>query len=233
MTLQKRISSLIAATALSAAASGAWAIPTSFPFADNVADAGELIIGTVAGIDNRAATVEAGEVDPGVGTPDPSYLQQNGWWSGDLFDIFDQPKGLLDNSMWAWITAPADGLLEVEYLGSYQQERGEDLQFALWSASDPTDFGTFVELAANDDRDEDGLNDDDVWPFITPVAINGSERYYLQVDGVRGESVEYGQVLARFERTGIPPNPAPTPAVLPMMLLGLALIRLSRKRRPA
>ena len=238
MTLLKRISGIIATATVTAAAGSAWAVP----FTDNIADAGQLAFGAIADFDNNGASVESGEAEPAIGSPDPSYLQQNGWWDGDFEDIIGNPVSPLDNTMWAWIMAPVDGEVQVEFLGSTQDEDddGSNLQFALWEAPDPSDFNSFVQVRANDDRDEDGLNGDDFWPLITPVAINANQRYYLQVDGgrvntpsgPRGVIVEYGQIRATFERSGNPnPNPTPAPAILPLLALGLACLRLGRKRR--
>lgn len=214
MALLKRISGALCTAVLAATASGAFAIPLDFPFSDDVAGAGELQIGVIAGLDNVNATPEASEPNPGAGTGADSCNSQDGWCSGEPPSI--------QNSLWAWLTAP-DGLVSIDFIGSYESEFGSDLQFALYSVGDVGDFATFTEVAANDDSSTSGAA---FAPYIAPIALTPGARYYLQVDGFGGETVEYGQVLASAHRQEMP-----VPSVLALLGIGLISMGLVSRRK--
>ncbi|RLA57882.1 MAG: hypothetical protein DRR04_12110 [Gammaproteobacteria bacterium] len=193
----------------------------AIPFHDDVGSAGQLLLDVIAELNNNGATVEAGEPDPGVGSGSglETANAQDGWsWSEDI--------PVLQHTVWAWFIAPQE-LISIDFLGSTETEDadswgGSDMQFALWSVLDVSDFSSFSEVAANDDSSPTGPE----WaPYIAPISLVSGDRYYLQVDGYDEEIVEYGQVLVSTVAR------VPAPSALMLFGLGLASLGWSRRKK--
>ena len=137
------------------------------PINDHACAAKPVDVGATFHVVGALATAETNEVNPGIGSPGYSCGQQNGWC--DL-----PPEPVIDNSTWFSFVAPAGGQVNI----STSDE--DDAQFALWSVGDCSDFGSFVEIAANDDSPS-GFS-----PLIEDACLVPGETYYLQVDGFTG-----------------------------------------------
>ena len=89
--------------------------------------------------DNNGATDQDGEVTPGAGTSlGGTCGSQDGWCSFEV-DI--------QNSLWFTFTVPSLTRLSI----GAGDANDPDTQLALYTAVDCADFGTFEEVAANDD----------------------------------------------------------------------------------
>lgn len=127
-----------------------------------------LMIAAPGAFDNTGATAQAGEVSPGPGSPGPggSCNQQDGWCAFETG---------VQNSVWFTFEAPDSGCVDIA------TDNTLDLQLAVWDASDFSDFGTFVELAANDDSGPS------LSPFISNLQCLVPDRtYWIQLDGFSG-----------------------------------------------
>lgn len=120
-------------------------------------------------------TADANEISPGAGTGTSSCNSQDGWCSFET-DV--------DNSAWFTFVAPASGSIGIAANAS-----GWDSQIAVYEASDCNDYGTFVELGANDDSADDVISGSSLFAAgigslncLTPGAT-----YYVQVDGYNGD----------------------------------------------
>ncbi|MCA9296043.1 MAG: hypothetical protein KC983_05985, partial [Phycisphaerales bacterium] len=89
----------------------------------------------------------------------------------------------VDNSVWFSFIAPPSGTVRIitdEF----------DSQLAMWSATDCSDFGTFVEIAANDDGGP-GLS-----AQLEPInCLEPGALYYVQVDGFAGSTAANATIL--------------------------------------
>lgn len=128
---------------------------------DNVCDALNLNLGANGQYTNIGATVQPGEPTPPLG----DCFGQASWCSAG---------GNASNSVWFKFTPVVKGQYDFALSPNLF-----DSQFALWSASDCNDFGTFELLAADDDITN-------ATPFhskITYLCLEAGVTYYLQVDG--------------------------------------------------
>ena len=139
---------------------------------DDVCDAIALTMDVPQPFNNSCATAQFGEVNPGGGSF-PTCNAQNGWCNFETN---------VQNSLWYTFTAPSSGIVSIvspEF----------DTQLALWSVGDCSDFGTFSEIAANDDGADD--IEAGAHPFA-PAIINANvvpgQTYYIQLDGWGGAS---------------------------------------------
>ncbi len=140
---------------------------------DDVCNADCLEVGVSTPFDNTGATAQTDEPSPGPGTGSSSCNSEDGWCSFET-DV--------DNSIWFQFVAPASGCVDVSALDA-------DLQLAVWTASDCSDFTTFVEVGANDDGGP-GLA-----PFLDGLAVTPGETYWIQIDGFAGTTEDAGTVL--------------------------------------
>ncbi len=132
-------------------------------------------VGITFPYDLSLATADPGEVDPGGGTvPGASCNSQDGWCLG-----FTGEPGV-QNSLWFVFIAPANGNVDIV-------SDGGDNQLALWLVSDCLNYGSFQEVAANDDSGP-GLAGRIFDPCGT-VGLIPFAPYYLQVDGFNGSAV--------------------------------------------
>ncbi len=141
---------------------------------DDACDADCVEVGTPVNFSNSGATVQTGEPDPGAGTtgPAPSCDAIDGWCSFE-------PQPFLDNTVWFTFTAPASGCVDIAATGA-------DLQLAIWSVGDCSDFGTYTEVAANDDGGPGTT------PALFDLQLTPGETYYVQIDGYNGSSATNG-----------------------------------------
>ncbi|MCB0638794.1 MAG: T9SS type A sorting domain-containing protein [Lewinella sp.] len=130
---------------------------------DAVCSAIPLTLDVVEGFNNVGATAQPGEPSPGVGTigPAPTCDALDGWCS---FEVEVQ------TSLWFTFTPDADGCYDIAVDGA-------DFQAAVYTVGSCGDFGSYTEVAANDDGGP-GLA-----PFIDRVELMAGETYYIQVDG--------------------------------------------------
>ncbi|MDJ1174040.1 PEP-CTERM sorting domain-containing protein [Roseofilum capinflatum] len=169
------------------------------PVNDNVIDALVLDLDTLINFDNTGATAEAGEVSPGSGTGASTCNSQDGWCSFETN---------VQSSIWYSFVASEDLFVDFYFTGM-------DSQAALWEVLDPTDFGTFTEVAANDDSGPVFA------PYITPVSVTQGSTYYLQVDGYSG-----AEGTGTFIANSTPvPEPAATLGLLALGLLGTTVLK--------
>ena len=150
---------------------------------DDVCDADCLEIDVETAFSNAGATAQAGEVSPGAGTGASSCNSTDGWCSFET-DV--------DNSVWFKFIAPEGGCVNVSATDA-------DLQLAIWQATDCSNFGTFTEVAANDDSGPGNA------PFLEFVSVNPGEVYWVQIDGFNGATETAGTVLVSAcpDATGI------------------------------
>ncbi|MCB0637112.1 MAG: T9SS type A sorting domain-containing protein, partial [Lewinella sp.] len=143
---------------------------------DDVCDADCLTLGVAYAFSNAGATVQPGEVHPGIGTDaSPTCNSTDGWCN-----IGSEPS--VNNSVWFQFTAPPSGCVDISALDA-------DLQLAVWSAGDCNNFGSFIEIGANDDS---GPN---FAPFLDNLSVIPGEVYWVQIDGYNGALETNGQVL--------------------------------------
>ncbi len=136
---------------------------------DAVCAAIPLTLGVPEPADGALASAQAGEPSPGAGTGGSSCNSQDGWC---FFEIDVQ------NSLWYTFVAPDCGPLDIETTGS------GDTQLALWTVTDCTDFGTFTEVAGNDDGGAGLLS------LIDDVVVIPGTTYWVQVDGFAGNAYD-------------------------------------------
>jgi hypothetical protein len=146
-------------------------VPAGAPTANDFAcDAIAIAVGGCAAYDNECATADAGEVDPGPGTGPSSCNSQDGWCAG---------ADNVENSVWYTFTAPASGCVSININPT---DGFDDMQLAVWSATDCNDYATFSELAGNDDGGATLFA-----PLIDELAcLTPGETYYVQLDGYFG-----------------------------------------------
>lgn len=176
------------------------------PVNDDVVNASPLDIGVPMAFDNRFATAESGEVSPGAGTGPSTCNSQDGWCS------FETDA---DNSLWYTFMAPTHGSIQIDAGPS-------DTQLAVWDVSDPTMFGTFVEVAGNDDSGP-GLSA----AILNLTGLTAGNTYYVQLDGFSGSSTSDGTILI----TSV--NVVPEPVTATLGLMGLGVLGLTTRRRVA
>ena len=143
---------------------------------DGPCDADPLVLGVVTPFHNFGATADPGEVSPGPGTEGSSCNSQDGWCSFETF---------VDNSVWYTFEAPPSGAVVVN-------AESFDLQVAVWTVGDCADYGTYTEVAANDDSNPGGGLFD---PQVDMYCLTPGATYYVQLDGFAGAAGE-GFVLA-------------------------------------
>lgn len=183
---------------------------SAMPINDNAVDALWLTLNTTAVFDNTEATAEIGEVSPGAGTvgPAPSCNATDGWCSFET---------VVQSSVW------------YKFLGAFSPVTIDtngvevDLQFALWTVGDPANFATFTEVAANDDGGPVFA------PLIGPIALNPGDTYYLQIDGFNTATASAGEVRVLADQPFV--GVVPIPATLALLVLGLAGLGLSRRKK--
>ncbi|HMQ49740.1 MAG TPA: proprotein convertase P-domain-containing protein [Saprospiraceae bacterium] len=163
-------------------ATGAYTLNVTCPMPpanDDACDAIALTLNVADTVNNLGATVQTGELDPGIGSGADPCDSQDGWcnFSGD-----GEPG--LDNSVWFTFTPAADGCYAITTAAS-------DLQLAVWTASDCNDFGTYVEVAANDDGNPGGGLFD---PQVN-TTLSAGVTYYIQVDGYAGLTVTNDMII--------------------------------------
>ena len=140
---------------------------------DDACDAEALTVGVLTDLDNTGATVQPGEPSPGPGTTGSSCNSTDGWCSFET-DV--------DNSIWYTFVAPESGCVSIEVTNG-------DTQMAIWSVGDCSDFGTYTEVAANDDGGP-GLS-----PGLYDLLLEGGETYYIQIDGYNGTTDDDGTII--------------------------------------
>ncbi|MCB0638792.1 MAG: proprotein convertase P-domain-containing protein [Lewinella sp.] len=164
------------------------------PANDAACNAIPLSLGVPESVNNQGATAQPGEVNPGAGTGDSSCNSTDGWCNIN-------PEPTVDNSLWYTFTPPP-GEACYEIIAD-----GGDLQLAVYTADNCGNFGTYTEVAANDDSGDDyepGLNT--FAPGLTQLALLPGVTYYIQVDGYQEAEVTNGYVLIR--EADCPPPPA-------------------------
>lgn len=127
---------------------------------DNVCDALTLNLGNNSSYTNVGATGQSGEVVP----PLVTCVSQTAWCLGGNSVV---------NSVWFKYTPAVTGKYSFTLSGTTF-----DSQFALYSASSCSDFGSFNLIAANDD-----VSSVIFTSKINPVCLTGGTTYYLKVDG--------------------------------------------------
>jgi hypothetical protein len=148
------------------------------PANDDACDATPLMLDEVEAFNNFVATVQPGEPSPGPGTGNSgSCNSQDGWCSFETG---------VQNSLWFSFTPAVDGCYDISFTDI-------DLQAAVYAVGSCGDFGTYTELAANDDSGPD------LAPFIDRVELMGGETYYIQVDGFSGAEGEATIVVTEAE----------------------------------
>lgn len=122
------------------------------------------------------------EVNPGAGSGASSCTSTDGWCSFELS---------VDNSAWFTFVAPAGGSVNV--VGD-----GFDSQIAVYTASNCSDYSTFVEVGGNDDSGDDFLATANIFSGgLNLNCLTPGQTYYVQVDGFNGaESVTANVNLA-------------------------------------
>jgi len=129
---------------------------------DDVCNATVLVPGVPEPFDNTCATAQPGEVTPGAGTGPSSCDAQDGWCSSET---------AVQSSLWFTFQAPPSGCVSID-------AGPGDFQLAVYSVVDCSNFGTFTELAANDDGGP-GLS-----PHIEQLScLVPGQTYYVQLDG--------------------------------------------------
>lgn len=157
---------------------------------DDVCNATPVTFG-VTNFANCLATAQTGEVSPGPGTGSSSCNSQDGWCSFEL-DV--------DASVWFTFQAPASGCVSIA-------ADGADLQLALYAATNCNDFGTFVEIAANDDSGDQLIVEQSFGSagIIEASCLMPGQTYYIQVDGFGTACTDSGS-LHLFDCGGTLPN---------------------------
>ncbi|MEM7228891.1 MAG: hypothetical protein AAF432_08755 [Planctomycetota bacterium] len=143
------------------------------PANDDACDAMPLMLGETVEFSNIGATVEAGEPSPGEGTGEGASCNAiNGWCSFELN---------LDNSVWFTFVAPPSGTVRII-------TDGADTQVALWDVVDCMDFGSFVEVGANDDGGSFPTTNGLAAVLEPVLCLTPGAQYYVQVDGFSAAS---------------------------------------------
>lgn len=142
-----------------------------------------LALDVPGGYDLLLAGIDFGEVSPGPGTigPAPTCDAIDGWCSFETG---------LDNTLWYTFVAPASGCTNVI-------TDGGDTQMAIWEVGDCGNFGSFVEVAANDDG---GVG---FAAALFDLELTGGATYYVQIDGYEGDAAA-GSILVE---EGLCPEP--------------------------
>ncbi len=135
---------------------------------DSAINAQELALGVPVAFDNAGATVQAGEVSPGRGSG-LSCRAQDGWCSNASGPT---------NSLWYRFQASSESVAVL-----VDQAAGANLQLALWQATDPGNFASYLKLAANDD------GNDSFAPGILPrTGLTVGANYLIQLSGQPGHA---------------------------------------------
>ncbi|MAT55510.1 MAG: hypothetical protein CMN32_13620, partial [Saprospirales bacterium] len=138
------------------------------PGNDDVCNALPMTLGVPINANSNlcpGASAQPGEVSPGAGTG-VSCNSQDGWCSFETE---------VQNSLWFTFVAPPSGKVDIFTSTTH------DTQLALWSVGDCNNFGSFTEIAANDD---DGPL---FAPFINDACVVPGQTYYVQIDGFGGQ----------------------------------------------
>jgi hypothetical protein len=152
------------------------------PDNDDACGAALMELGVPVAWDNAAATAEIGEIHPGPGTVGDGCLSQHGWCNDA--DITGEPS--IHNSVWFKFEDVAPICINIEI------DSTDDMQLALYKVSgqcSTSAFGSFVEVAANDD-----IRKGDSAPSIRNVGIDPGTTYYIQLDGFDG-AIGSGDIL--------------------------------------
>jgi len=137
------------------------------PANDDVCNAIPLTLGIEENVNNQAATPQPEEVGPGAGTSANSCSSTDGWC------IFETE---IQNSVWYTFDNSQEGCYEIITSDS-------DLQLAIYTATECSNFSTFSEIGAND-NDEEVNGNSNPSPGLTLNLPEGL--YYIQVDGYNG-----------------------------------------------
>lgn len=167
---------------------------------DDACDADALALGVTTPFDLTGTSAQAGEPSPGAGTGASSCDSQDGWCSFET-DV--------DASVWYTFVAPENGCVDIELTGG-------DSQLAVWSVDDCGDFGSYVEVAANDDGG-DGLAG-----ALFNLSLEPGETYYVQVDDFGGGPTFASGDITVSESDGcvVPPPPAAACGDAPQVFCG-------------
>ncbi len=134
-------------------------------------------------------TADSTEVNPGAGSGASSCNSTDGWCSFEL-DV--------DNTSWWTFVAPAGGSVNIV-------ADGFDSQIAVYSASDCNDYGTFVEVGANDDSGDDIIaGSNTLSGGLTLNCLTPGETYYVQVDGYNGAETNTASVVLEDNGGSLP-----------------------------
>jgi hypothetical protein len=153
------------------------------PENDNVCQATTAVVGLTPYTTALAGGQDGEPAPPGTGCDD-----QNGWC-----------EPFIQNSVWYTIVAPASGCINVRTTLAIGALDATDLQLALYSVGDCTDFESFELVAANDDG---GFGNA---PLIQSAVVNPDETYYIQLDGYDG-TVGFGNLEITSECIERPTN---------------------------
>jgi hypothetical protein len=150
---------------------------------DNACNATAISTGNSGPYTNIGATDEVGEVSP----PLIGCAVQNGWCSGGNTAV---------NSVWFSFTAPPSGRVSIRLNPTLTLF---DSQFALYSATNCADFGTYTMIAANDDSLNSPYNS-----YIAPKCLIPGATYYLKVDGYQTTTNGNWGILLTEETSVLP-----------------------------
>lgn len=150
---------------------------------DNACNATAISTGNSGPYTNIGATGEVGEVSP----PLTACAVQNGWCTGGNTVV---------NSVWFSFVAPPSGRVSIRLNPTLTLW---DSQFALYSATNCADFGTYTMIAANDDSSSSPFNS-----YIAPKCLIPGATYYLKVDGYQSTTNGNWGILLTEESSILP-----------------------------
>jgi hypothetical protein len=150
---------------------------------DNVCSPVSITTGNNGPYTNIGATGEVGEVSP----PETSCNSQSAWCAASNSVV---------NSIWFSFVAPPSGRVSIRLNPNYTLW---DSQFALYSASNCANFGTFTLIAANDDSSSTPFNS-----YIAPKCLTPGATYYLKVDGYQASTNGSWGILLTEESSILP-----------------------------